>query len=152
MELQGLVISEFSVDDHKQGIMGHSMGGHGALTLALSLPKLFRSVSAFSPICNPTISDWGKKQFTAYLGPNEDLWRAHDATILMEEKGFGNRVLIDQGKADNFNDLLMLNSIKSVITSRKQVASLRVHDGYDHSYFFIQSFMEDHIRHHIESL
>jgi len=151
-ELQGLVISEFSVDDHKQGIMGHSMGGHGALTLALSLPKLFRSVSAFSPICNPTISDWGKKQFAAYLGPNEDLWRAHDATILMEEKGFDNRVLIDQGKADNFNDLLMLNSIKSVITSRKQVASLRVHDGYDHSYFFIQSFMEDHIRHHIESL
>ena len=151
-ELQKLVLSEFSVDDQKQGIMGHSMGGHGALTMALSLPKLFKSVSAFSPICNPTKSDWGKKQFNAYLGANEELWRAHDATILMEEKGFSNSVLIDQGKADNFNDLLMLDSIKLVIARRKQAASVRVHNGYDHSYFFIQSFMEDHIKHHAESL
>ena len=151
-ELQELVISKFPLDIDRQAIMGHSMGGHGALTMAMRLPDLYQSVSAFSPICNPTKSDWGMKQFSTYLGSDESLWKNYDSVILMRDRGFKNKVLIDQGMNDNFHELLKLDSMKAAIESRGQLSNVRIHEGYDHSYFFIQSFIEDHIQHHTSIL
>lgn len=128
------------------------MGGHGALTIAMSLPDQYKSLSAFAPICNPTASDWGRKQFTAYLGTDETTWQAHDASLLMESNGFPTPVLIDQGLGDNFLDLLKPDTMKSAMASRNQAGEFREHDGYDHSYFFMLSFMEDHVKHHAEIL
>ena len=147
-ELPNLVASEFSVLEEKQGITGHSMGGHGALTVAMTLPDRYTSVSAFAPIANPTASDWGRKQLGAYLGADEAAWAAHDASLLMAENGFHAPVLIDQGTADNFYDLLMPQALADAIITRKQAASFRMQSGYDHSYFFIQTFMEDHVKFH----
>ena len=151
-ELSRLVMAEFSVLEEKQGITGHSMGGHGALTLAMTLPEQFKSVSAFAPIANPCASDWGRKQLGAYLGTDETTWAAHDASFLMAERGFQAPVLIDQGTADNFYDLLKPQALADAIIARKQAATFRMQNGYDHSYFFIQSFMEDHVRFHAELL
>ena len=105
-ELPALLGAEFPLDMDRQAITGHSMGGHGALTLAMSLPGRFRSVSAFAPICNPTGGDWGRKQFAAYLGEDEAAWAAHDASLLMAERGFDGPLLVDTGTADQFLDLL----------------------------------------------
>ncbi len=151
-ELPKLVAAEFSILEEIQGITGHSMGGHGALTIAMTLPEQFKSVSAFAPITNPTASDWGRKQLGAYLGADEGQWAAHDTSLLMAEHGFHNPVLIDQGTADNFYDLLRPQALAEAIIARKQAARLRMQSGYDHSYFFIQSFMEDHVRFHAELL
>ncbi len=151
-ELSKLVLAEFSVDEEKQGITGHSMGGHGALTIAMTLPEQFKSVSALAPIANPTASDWGRKQLGAYLGADETAWLAHDASLLMVEHGFHNPVLIDQGTADNFYDLLKPQALAAAIIARKQAAYFRMQDGYDHSYFFIQSVMQDHVKFHAELL
>lgn len=151
-ELPRLVTRNFAVDEDRQAITGHSMGGHGALTLALSLPGRFRSVSAFAPICNPTESDWGRKQFAAYLGPDETRWRAHDATLLMARLGFDGPVLIDTGTADQFGDKLGTAAMAQAIATRRQGATLRLQPGYDHSYFFVASFMEDHVAFHAEAL
>lgn len=128
------------------------MGGHGALTLAMSLRSRFRSVSAFAPIANPTGSDWGRKQFTAYLGADEAAWRAHDASILMAEKGFDGPVLIDQGASDQFLDLLRPETLSHAMAARRQPGAFRMQKGYDHSYFFVSSFIEDHIAFHAEAL
>ncbi|MEM6637631.1 MAG: S-formylglutathione hydrolase [Pseudomonadota bacterium] len=152
LELPGLVAESFAVDAERQSIMGHSMGGHGALTLAMGLPERFKSVSAFAPIANPTRSDWGTKQFTAYLGADEGTWRAHDATVLMQEKGFDGPVLVDQGTEDTFFDLLMPEALAGAMTARRQAGSFRMQPGYDHSYFFIASFMESHIAFHADAL
>ncbi|MEO0701965.1 MAG: S-formylglutathione hydrolase [Pseudomonadota bacterium] len=151
-ELPALVAAEFAVDRDRQAITGHSMGGHGALTLALSLPKQFRSVSAFAPIANPTTSDWGRKQFTGYLGTYEDEWSAHDASLLMAERGYPGHVLVDQGTEDEFLDLLKPEAFALAVASRRQPATLRMQAGYDHSYFFVSTFMRDHIRFHAEAL
>ncbi len=151
-ELPKLVTAEFEVLEEKQGITGHSMGGHGALTIAMTLPDRYRSVSAFAPIANPSASDWGRKQLGAYLGADEAAWLAHDASLLMAERGFHNPVLIGQGTADNFLDLLKPQALADAIIARKQAATLRMQNGYDHSYFFIQSFMEDHVKFHAELL
>ncbi|MEO1154565.1 MAG: S-formylglutathione hydrolase [Pseudomonadota bacterium] len=151
-ELPALVAAEFAVDPDRQAITGHSMGGHGALTLALSLPKQFRSVSAFAPIANPTTSDWGRKQFTGYLGTYEDEWSAHDASLLMAERGYPGHVLVDQGTEDEFLDLLKPEAFALAVASRRQPATLRMQAGYDHSYFFVSTFMRDHIRFHAEAL
>ncbi len=151
-ELPRLVTRNFAVDEDRQAITGHSMGGHGALTLALSLPGRFRSVSAFAPICNPTASDWGRKQFAAYLGPDEALWEAHDASVLMAANGFDGPVLIDTGTADQFGDKLGTAAMANAIAARRQAATLRLQRGYDHSYFFVSSFMEDHVSFHAEAL
>ncbi|MEK6204930.1 MAG: alpha/beta hydrolase-fold protein, partial [Amylibacter sp.] len=138
--------------NEKQGITGHSMGGHGALSIAMTLPDYYRSVSAFAPIANPTASDWGRKQLGAYLGADEAVWAPHDASLLMAERGFHNPVLIDQGTADNFYDLLKPQALADAIIERKQAASMRMQSGYDHSYFFIQSFMQDHVKFHADLL
>lgn len=151
-ELPKLVFRNFDLNEEAQGIMGHSMGGHGALTMAISLPDQFKSVSAFAPITNPTGSDWGRKQLMAYLGDDQNAWGKHDASLLMAEKGYPGHVMIDQGGADEFYDLLKTDALAAAITARKQSASLRILEGYDHSYFFVSSFMEDHIAHHADIL
>jgi S-formylglutathione hydrolase len=151
-ELPTLVFRNFDLEEGAQGITGHSMGGHGALTIALTHPERFRSVSAFAPIANPTASDWGRKQFAAYLGAERDAWRAHDASILLEERGWPGHVLIDQGAKDQFLDLLKPEALAGAIARRRQAATFRMQPGYDHSYFFVASFMEDHVAFHAEAL
>ena len=151
-ELPRALFKRFALDEARQGITGHSMGGHGALTIAMSFPDRFASVSAFAPICNPMSSDWGQKQFRAYLGENTALWEPHDASFLMREQGFAGPVLIDTGTADQFGGLLKTEALASAIAERRQPATQRMQPGYDHSYFFVSSFMEDHVTFHAEYL
>ena len=151
-ELPAVLAENFPLDMDRQAICGHSMGGHGALTLAMSLPGRFRSVSAFAPICHPTTSDWGRKQFTAYLGADESAWAPHDATLLMQDKGFDGPVLIDTGTDDQFGDLLGTEHMAKAMAAKRQEGTLRLQKGYDHSYFFISTFMEDHVAFHAEAL
>jgi S-formylglutathione hydrolase len=152
-ELYVLVLKEFPADAKRIGIFGHSMGGHGALTLYLRHPNLYRSVSAFAPICAPSQSAGGQKVFAAYLGGNQKLWAEHDATELMRAKGkvIGRPpILIDQGMADEFLLKGGLNPdfFEAACAEAGQKLILRRHVGYDHGYFFIQTFIDDHLRHH----
>jgi S-formylglutathione hydrolase len=151
-ELPTLLSRNFEIDADRQSITGHSMGGHGALTMAMTLTGRFRSVSAFAPICHPTQSDWGRKQLAAYLGPDESTWAGHDATLLMKAWGFDGPVLIDTGTKDQFADKLMTEALASAMITRRQQGVLRMQPGYDHSYFFISTFIEDHIGFHAEAL
>ncbi|MHA6324687.1 S-formylglutathione hydrolase [Roseivivax sp. CAU 1753] len=151
-ELPTLLGRNFALDMERQAICGHSMGGHGALTIAMQHPGRFRSVSAFAPIAHPTESDWGRKQFSAYLGDDKAAWQAHDATLLMRERGFDGPVLIDQGTDDAFLDLLMPEALAGAMAARRQDGTFRMRKGYDHSYFFISTFMEDHVAFHAEAL
>ena len=151
-ELPKLIFKSFPLLENAQGITGHSMGGHGALTIAMSLPNQYQSVSAFAPIANPTMSEWGQKQFKEYLGTDKANWEKYDSTILMQKVGFHSNVLIDQGNADNFLDLLQPEALKNAMNMREQKGQFRFSDGYDHSYFFIMSFMRDHIEHHANIL
>lgn len=151
-DLPALIFDRFALDPERQGITGHSMGGHGALTIAMTLAGRFRSVSAFAPICHPTASDWGQKQFTAYLGEDADAWEEHDAALLMRDAGFDGPVLVDTGTKDQFLDLLMPEALAGAIAARRQQAVFRMQPGYDHSYFFVSSFMEDHVTFHAEAL
>ncbi|AXI49555.1 MULTISPECIES: S-formylglutathione hydrolase [unclassified Sulfitobacter] len=151
-ELPALLAENFALDMDRQAICGHSMGGHGALTLAMNLPGRFTSVSAFAPIAHPTSSDWGRKQLAAYLGSDETTWAKHDATLLMAERGFDGPILIDQGTDDQFLDLLKPEALAEAIAKARQNATLRMQPGYDHSYFFISTFMEDHIAFHADAL
>ena len=151
-ELPRLLFNAFPLTEEAQAITGHSMGGHGALTIAMSFPGRFRSVSAFAPICNPTASDWGRKQFTAYLGTDEASWAAHDATFLMKKRGFDGPMLIDQGTADQFIDLLRPEALAGAMAERRQGGTFRMQKGYDHSYFFVSTFMEEHVAFHAAAL
>ena len=151
-ELPALIGDQFSVDLDRQSITGHSMGGHGALTLGMTRPGQYLSVSAFSPICHPTQSDWGKKQLGAYLGDDMSNWSNHDATLLMKEKGFDGPVLIETGTDDQFGDLLGTEHLAAAIAERRQNAQMRLQPGYDHSYFFVSTFIEDHINFHAQAL
>ena len=151
-ELPALIGANFAIDTERQAITGHSMGGHGALTLAMGLPGRFRSVSAFAPICNPTASDWGRKQLGAYLGADEATWTPHDATLMMQSAGFDGPMLVDTGTSDQFLDLLCPEALAAAVSTRRQQAVLRLQPGYDHSYFFISTFMEDHVTFHAEAL
>ncbi len=151
-ELPDIVTANFAIDDGRQAICGHSMGGHGALTLAMRLQGRYRSVSAFAPIANPTASDWGRKQFAGYLGKDESAWAAHDSTLLMRRLGFDGPVLIDQGSKDQFLDLLKPEALAHAMMERRQNGQFRMQSGYDHSYFFVSTFMADHIAFHAEAL
>ena len=151
-ELPTLIAENFNIDMDRQSITGHSMGGHGALTMAMSLPGRYRSVSAFAPICSPTTADWGRKQLTAYLGTDETTWAAHDASLMMEKIGFNGPVLIDTGTSDQFIDLLKPEALSAAIAKRRQEATVRLQPGYDHSYFFVSTFMEDHVAFHADAL
>jgi len=151
-ELPGVVANNFPVDMGAQGITGHSMGGHGALTIGLKNPDTYRSVSAFSPIVNPVNCPWGHKAFTAYLGEDRELWKAHDACELVKAAGDRSaypEILIDQGDKDGFlEEQLLPQNFADACADAKQKLRLRMQPGYDHSYFFISSFIEDHLRHH----
>ncbi|MEM9550849.1 MAG: S-formylglutathione hydrolase, partial [Pseudomonadota bacterium] len=151
-ELPALLAEHFAIDADRQAITGHSMGGHGALTLAMNLSGRYRSVSAFAPISHPSASDWGRKQLTAYLGADESQWARHDATLLMREAGFQGPMLIDTGTKDQFIDLLQPQAFAQAVAERRQSATLRLQPGYDHSYFFVSTFMEDHVTFHAEAL
>jgi len=151
-DLPDQVFKKFPLDAERQAITGHSMGGHGALTLAMGLPGRFRSVSAFSPICHPTNGDWGRKQLSAYLGEDEGAWAAHDATLLMRDTGLDIPLLVDTGSSDQFIDLLQPEALAQAVAARRVPATLRLQKGYDHSYFFVSSFIEDHVTFHAEAL
>jgi S-formylglutathione hydrolase len=152
LELRERVIAELPADPARAGIFGHSMGGHGALMLALRNPDLFRSVSAFAPIAAPTRCPWGKKAFGGYLGPDQADWRAYDATELMkraDQAPFPKGILIDQGLADKFlAEELYPEAFEEACRAAGQPLELRRHPGYDHGYYFISSFVEDHLRFH----
>ncbi len=155
-ELLPLVTQHLGVDAQRVGIFGHSMGGHGALTLALRHPQLFKSVSAFAPICAPTQCPWGRKAFAGYLGSDESSWAAHDAAVLMGQlkaAPYPGGILIDQGLADKFlAEQLHPHLLVAACASISQPLTLRQHAGYDHGYYFVQSFMEDHLCHHARAL
>ena len=151
-ELPRVLDNAFAIDPERQAITGHSMGGHGALTLAMRHPGRFASVSAFAPIAHPTQSDWGRTQFAAYLGPHEAAWAAHDATLLMRAEGLDAPVLIDQGAADQFFGLLRPADLAQAMAARGQDGAFRMQAGYDHSYFFVATFIADHVAFHAEAL
>jgi len=151
-ELPRIVTANFAVEEDRQAITGHSMGGHGALTLAMGLEGRFRSVSAFAPIAHPAASDWGRKQLTAYLGEDETAWAGHDATQTMRARGFEGPVLVDQGTEDQFLHLLMPESLAEAMAARRQDGAFRMQNGYDHSYFFVSTFMADHVAFHAQAL
>lgn len=155
LELRELLVAQLPLDGARIGIFGHSMGGHGALVLALRNPSLFRSVSAFAPIAAPVRSPWGKKAFSGYLGADESAWRAYDASELMApaSKPFPNGILIDQGLADKFlADQLYPEAFEAACRHAGQRLELRRHAGYDHGYYFIASFIEDHLTFHSANL
>lgn len=153
-ELNALVASHFPADPSRQGLFGHSMGGHGALTLALRHPDRWRSVSAFAPICAPTRCPWGEKAFTGYLGPDRGPWAGHDACELLRTRGpLPFPLLVDQGLADRFlTEQLKPELLEEAAKAAGQELRLRRHEGYDHSYWFIQTFMADHLEHHARAL
>ena len=155
-ELLPLLARALPVDSERTGIFGHSMGGHGALTLALRHPGRFRSLSALAPICAPSQCPWGEKAFSAYLGAERDAWRQHDASALMasrREVPYPGGILIDQGLADKFlAEQLHPHLFESACAAVGQPLTLRRHAGYDHGYYFVASFVEDHLRFHARCL
>ena len=153
-ELPALIAAEFPVDASRSAISGHSMGGHGALTVALKNPSLFRSVSAFAPICSPTRCPWGEKALSRYLGADREAWAAYDASLLMASHGWsGPPILVDQGSADNFlAEQLKPELLEEACRHAGVRLNLRRQDGYDHSYFFIATFIGDHVAWHAARL
>jgi len=155
-ELFELVSRELPIDPERVGIFGHSMGGHGALVLAQRHPQRFRSVSAFAPIAAPTQCPWGEKAFTGYLGTDRDRWAEHDASALMAAQKaapFPAGILVDQGLADQFlTSQLHPEAFEAACAAAGQPLTLRRHAGYDHGYYFISTFIADHIRHHAAQL
>ncbi|MDH4051698.1 MAG: S-formylglutathione hydrolase [Rubrivivax sp.] len=152
-ELRGLVFRHFAARSDRVGIFGHSMGGHGALTLALNNPGLYQSVSAFAPIAAPTRCPWGAKAFAGYLGEDRAAWARHDATELVKAGARVPPLLVDQGLADQFlAEQLKPELLEAACTQAGQALTLRRHPGYDHSYYFIASFVADHLAHHAATL
>lgn len=155
-ELLPLVTTQLPVDAQRIGVFGHSMGGHGALTLAQRHPGVFKTLSAFAPICAPTQCPWGHKAFTGYLGADTGAWKAHDATALMAAQTrapYPGGILIDQGLADKFlAEQLHPHLFEAACQAVGQPLTLRRHAGYDHGYYFIASFIDDHLRFHAQGL
>lgn len=155
-ELLDVVAQELPIDTQRLGLFGHSMGGHGALSLALKHPQLFQSVSAFAPICAPSQCPWGHKAFTGYLGEDAATWAAHDSSALMAVRStalFPQGILIDQGLADQFlPSQLYPEAFEAACHTASQPLTLRRHVGYDHGYYFISTFMADHLAHHAKAL
>ncbi len=152
-ELPALVEKNFPVRPGVQGVMGHSMGGHGALVSALRHPGKWKSVSALSPICHPVDVPWGHKAFGNYLGPDQATWQEYDASVLMARKAFPGPVLVDQGTADQFLSVqLRPEALEAAAHQSGQVLTLRRQEGYDHSYWFIQTVIADHLHHHASEL
>jgi S-formylglutathione hydrolase len=155
-ELLPAVVTEFKLNAEQHGLFGHSMGGHGALTLALRHPGVLRSVSALAPICAPTQCPWGRKAFTGYLGQDATTWAAHDASRLMAGQAsapYPGGILVDQGLADKFlAEQLHPEAFEAACAQAGQPLTLRRHAGYDHGYYFIASFVDDHLRHHAQQM
>lgn len=153
-ELPNLIAAHFPILRDRVGIFGHSMGGHGALVCAFKNPSKYRSVSAFAPITAPSRCPWGEKAFSAYLGENREIWREYDASEIIKTNPWQRPILIDQGDADSFlaQNQLLPDVFAQVCETVGQPLTLRYQKGYDHSYFFIASFMGDHIRYHAQAL
>jgi S-formylglutathione hydrolase len=152
-ELPALIDMNFPVDGKRVAISGHSMGGHGALTIALKNPEKYRSVSAFAPIVAPTQVPWGQKAFRGYLGENQETWQQYDATELVRSRRFPGEILIDQGDADQFlNEQLRPWLFAEACADIGQAVRLRMQPGYDHSYYFVATFIEEHLRLHAAAL
>jgi S-formylglutathione hydrolase len=152
-ELPALVAAHFPIDSARQGITGHSMGGHGALTISLRNPGLYKSTSAFAPIVSPLNCPWGHKALGGYLGDDRAAWADYDACALLEGGARLSDLLIDQGEADTFlTDQLKPELLKAACEKAGQPLTLRIQPGYDHSYYFVSSFMADHLRWHAERL
>jgi len=155
-ELVEMLTANFKVDTERMGIMGHSMGGHGAMVCALKNPGLFKSVSAFSPICNPLNCPWGIKAFTGYLGDEDKAaWKEWDSCELVKKyNGPALTIMVDQGASDNFltQGQLLSDNLVSACASNGVPVVMRMQEGYDHSYYFIATFMEDHFEHHAKAL
>jgi S-formylglutathione hydrolase len=152
-ELPQLITTELPADSARQSIMGHSMGGHGALTIALRNKGRYASVSAFSPICSPMNCQWGQKALSGYLGSHKESWRRYDACALLEDGARVTELLVDQGSADQFLQTQLKPKLLEHACERAGVPlTLRMHEGYDHCYFFISTFIEDHLRWHAQRL
>merc|ERR1719428_1805641 len=153
-ELPKLIDSTFNIVPGKVSIFGHSMGGHGALTIALKNPDVYTSVSAFAPICHPVASPWGKKAFPLYLGADEATWKEYDAVELIKKyEGPPFRLLVDQGTSDNFlKEQLKPETLKAACDEKGIALTLRMQEGYDHSYYFISTFIKDHLEFHASQL
>lgn len=152
-ELPDLVAGAFPIDLQNMGVSGHSMGGHGALVCALRNPERFASVSAFAPITAASQCPWGRKALTGYVGPDEQLWRAWDAEALVRDRGYERPILVDQGTADEFVEVqLKPHLLQAACLDRGVELTLRAQEGYDHSYFFIATFIADHLRFHAAAL
>lgn len=153
-ELAEIVSTHFSIDPNRAGIFGHSMGGHGALTLALKNPNYYKSVSAFAPISSPMRCPWGEKAFNTYLGHDRERWRSYDASaLILTHPWRGPAILVDQGTQDPFlTAQLKPDLLQKACQDAGVELHLRMQDGYDHSYFFIATFMEDHLRFHAQNL
>jgi S-formylglutathione hydrolase len=152
-DLLSILESNFPTDMKRVGIFGHSMGGHGALTIAFKNPELFKSVSAFSPICAPTKAPWGENAFTRYLGEDTSHWQDYDACDLVRTKGWSSDILVDQGDDDEYlTDYLKPDLLEQACEEKGISIKLRRHAGYDHSYFFVSTFIGDHILWHSERL
>jgi len=152
-ELPALIAAHFPVDTRRMGLTGHSMGGHGALTLAMRNPDRFRSLSAFSPIVAPSQVPWGQKALGGYLGNDRTAWAEHDATLLIGGRGWPHDILVDQGDADELLESQLRPELFAAACAQAGVSlTLRRQAGYDHSYFFISTFMADHIAWHAERL
>ncbi|WP_347332217.1 S-formylglutathione hydrolase [Marinimicrobium locisalis] len=151
-ELPQLIERELPINSERS-IAGHSMGGHGALVMGLRHQDIYRSISAFSPICHPMDCPWGRKAFTEYLGDDEGLWREYDASEWLKEEGSKLPILVDQGEADNFlHEQLKPETLKAAAEASGAPLTLRMQPGYDHSYYFIATFIEDHLRFHAKHL
>jgi S-formylglutathione hydrolase len=152
-ELPALIAGHFPADMGRQSIMGHSMGGHGALTIGLGLPDRFKAVSAFAPIVAPSQVPWGEKALTGYLGTDRAAWRRHDAVALIEDGARVPALLVDQGEGDSFLVEQLRPELLAAACEKAGIAlTLRLQPGYDHSYYFISTFMADHLRWHAERL
>jgi S-formylglutathione hydrolase len=155
-ELLNIISLNFNlININKLSLFGHSMGGHGALTLGLKYPNLYQSISAFAPICHPMISPWGQKAFLNYLGNNEETWKEYDTCELLRYHGVSKyeNILIDIGEADGFlEQQLRPNDLLNIAKDIGQKITYRQHEGYDHSYYFISTFMEDHVNFHAKYL
>ena len=154
-DLQAVVVENFPVDTTKQGIFGHSMGGHGALTIGLKNPDIYASISAFAPICAPMDCPWGQKAFSGYLGDEKSAWAAHDSSKLMAMADPAGRaeILVDQGLSDQFlQQGLHPHLLEAAAETSGYPLRMRRHEGYDHGYYFMSTFMEDHLRHHASIL
>lgn len=149
-----MVEANFPVDPRRRGISGHSMGGHGALSIALKNPSRYQSVSAFAPIAHPVAAPWGIKAFSRYLGPDKSRWADYDTTLLMRKNPYPGEMLVDIGNQDKWigEGNLHPDELEAAAKASGQKLTFRRHDGYDHSYWFVQSFIPDHLRWHAQRL